>query len=184
MTYQTGTEKRTGKSPTRHWRPFMEVIGRGKPSYMIRFHLTPWGWWRWRRLYLHILGRPDADREHHDHPWSFWTIILFGGYTEISHQMNDAGQPMIQPGLYPDEDRPILVEDKLGWLSVRFRPATHAHLITKLHTRRVVTLVLRSNEKEREWGFWQREDVTHGGRVRQFRWIPWRQYHAPEGFEG
>ena len=171
MTVQTGTQHRTGKNPTNHWRPFMEVIGRGKPSYMIRFHLTPFGWWKWRRAYLHILGRPDADREYHDHPWSFWTLILFGGYTETSHVMNGRGYPT---GNY--------TEDRLGFLSVRKRPATHAHLITKLHTRRVVTLVLRSNEKEREWGFWQhddREPMNVG-----WSWIPWKVYHAPEGFEG
>jgi hypothetical protein len=173
MTYQTGTEKRTGKSPTRHWRPFMEVIGRGKPSYMIRFHLTPWGWWRWRRLYLHILGRPDADREYHDHPWSFWTIILFGGYTETSHVLHETGR-LSPTGRFK--------KDRLGFLSIRYRPATHAHLITKLHTRRVVTLVLRDNEKAREWGFWKHDDrlpMDTG-----WSWIPWRQYHAPEGFEG
>jgi len=179
MTYQTGTEKRTGKSPTRHWRPFMEVIGRGKPSYMIRFHLTPFGWWKWRRLYLHILGRPDADREFHDHPWSFWTIILFGGYTETSHVMEkrEDGHDGVRPsGEY--------VVDRIGWMGVRYRPATHAHLITKLHTRRVVTLVLRDNAKARDWGFWKFDDYNETDPARFWRWIPWRQYHAPEGFEG
>ena len=171
MTFQTGTQKRTGKNPTRHWRPFMEVIGRGKPSYRIRFHLTPFGWWKWRRAYLHILGRPDADREYHDHPWSFWTIVLFGGYTETSHVLRSEGTPT---GRFKD--------DRIGWLGVRYRPATHAHLITKLHTRRVVTLVLRDNEKAREWGFWKHDD-TQPMNV-GWSWIPWTVYHAPEGFEG
>ncbi|USN15060.1 hypothetical protein LESZY_00260 [Brevundimonas phage vB_BpoS-Leszy] len=166
MTVQTGTQHRTGKNPTNHWRPFMEVIGRGKPSYMIRFHLTPFGWWKWRRAYLHILGRPDADREYHDHPWSFWTLILFGGYTETSHVMNGRGYPT---GNY--------TEDRLGFLSVRKRPATHAHLITKLHTRRVVTLVLRDNEKAREWGFWSYEGASCG-ESGYWRWIPWKVYHG------
>lgn len=167
MTDQSsGTFLRTKRSPTNFWRPFMEVIGRGKPSYMIRVHLTPFGWWKWRRAYLHILGRPDDDREYHDHPWSFWTIVLFGGYTETSHIMTR--------GFKQVSARPTgtFREDRIGWLGVRYRPATHAHLITRLHTRRVVTLVLRDNTKARDWGFWKQDDTG------RWSWIPWREYHG------
>ena len=163
---------RTGKEPTDHPVPYVEKIGEGNPSYMIRCHLTPFKWWPWRRVYLHVLGRPDKDREYHDHPWSFWTIILWGGYTEKSHILNDDGTPT---GVYAD--------DKLGWLSVRFRPATHAHKITKLHTKRVITLVLRSNQKDRDWGFWCKKRQDEDGKKipasrQPWIWVPWRQYHG------
>lgn len=32
-------------------------------------------------LMLHKMYRPDADRCHHDHPWPFTTLVLWGGYT-------------------------------------------------------------------------------------------------------
>lgn len=47
--------------------------------YMRRFVLleTPW-----TRIYVHNLCSSDPDPELHDHPWSFVSIILKGGYTE------------------------------------------------------------------------------------------------------
>lgn len=163
---QSGSKARTGKDPSNHPLPFVEIIGRGKPSYMIRVHLTPFGWWKWRRAYLHVLGRPDADREHHDHPWSFWTLVLWGGYTEKAHVLNGRGRPTGE-----------IKRDILSIGSVRYRPATHAHLITRLHTKRVVTLVLRDNVKVRDWGFWSYEGANAADSG-YWRWIPWREYHA------
>jgi hypothetical protein len=34
---------------------------------------------------IHEILRSDADRHLHDHPWSYTTIILKGGYTEVTH---------------------------------------------------------------------------------------------------
>ena len=31
---------------------------------------------------LHHIVRPDGDRCEHDHPWSFITFVLYGGYKE------------------------------------------------------------------------------------------------------
>jgi hypothetical protein len=39
----------------------------------------PCGW----SIKLHHLLRPDYDRCPHDHPWNFWSLILWGGYEEI-----------------------------------------------------------------------------------------------------
>lgn len=33
-------------------------------------------------LKLHIILRSDDDRALHDHPWTFWTLMLSGGYWE------------------------------------------------------------------------------------------------------
>lgn len=33
-------------------------------------------------LYLHWINEPDTDRDLHDHPWVFWSLILRGGYSE------------------------------------------------------------------------------------------------------
>jgi hypothetical protein len=37
---------------------------------------------RWFAVYLHEFLRSDGDRCLHDHPWSFVSIILSGGYWE------------------------------------------------------------------------------------------------------
>lgn len=46
---------------------------------MIRYKLlhTPWF-----GLYFHRIMRSDMGRHFHDHPWSFLSLILRGGYTE------------------------------------------------------------------------------------------------------
>ena len=160
---------------TPHKLPYVEKIGPGNPSYMIRLHLTPWKWWTLPRLYLHILGRPDEDREYHDHPWGFTTLVLWGGYTETSHIFEEIGDQYFPTGKHHI--------DRLGFLSIRKRYATHAHLITQLHAKRVVTLVMRDNKRQRDWGFWKEVwNKVGGGRkdsgaeMKGWKWVPWYEY--------
>ena len=163
--------------------PYIEKIGgREDGDYLTRIHLTPFKWWPWKRFYLHIFSRPDKDRELHDHPWNFTTIVLFGGYDEISHKLDDRGHPVViqkgqslgplSPLFHP---MPVIFPDRLGFLSVRHRPATHAHKITRLHTRRVVTLVIRDNSRSREWGFWCGAQDVETGEL-SYHWRKWTDY--------
>lgn len=48
-------------------------------AYLVRWRLlqTPWF-----AVYLHHILRSDDDRALHDHPWSFASVILAGGYFE------------------------------------------------------------------------------------------------------
>lgn len=48
-------------------------------TYLKRYRLieTPWF-----RIYLHRIYLSDNDRDFHDHPWSFVSFILQGGYIE------------------------------------------------------------------------------------------------------
>lgn len=48
-------------------------------DYLTRWRLvsTPWG-----GIYLHKLTGPDPRRTLHDHPWSFLSLVLRGGYVE------------------------------------------------------------------------------------------------------
>lgn len=39
----------------------------------------------WFGVYLHDIFEPDGDRDPHDHPWNFTSIVLRGGYTEVIH---------------------------------------------------------------------------------------------------
>lgn len=85
---------------------------------------------RWLSIYLHHLVASDEDRALHDHPWSFLTFLLTGGYYEYT-------------------------EDGRFWrrqFSALYRPAEWAHRLEL--TRPVWTLVFRWSRR-REWGFWQ-----------------------------
>lgn len=33
-------------------------------------------------IYIHYIAKSDEDKNPHSHPWSFWSLILFGGYYE------------------------------------------------------------------------------------------------------
>ena len=73
--------------------------------YMRRWWLVPRN--RWCNVYLHHIRRDDDDRALHDHPWPSLSLILRGGYTEVTA----LGQERYEAG------------------SVIFRRATHAHRI-------------------------------------------------------
>lgn len=36
----------------------------------------------WPNIYIHTILKSDVDRDPHDHPWNYCTIILAGGYWE------------------------------------------------------------------------------------------------------
>lgn len=59
--------------------PFKEIGWTEIGEVFYRFQLlkTPWF-----NLYLHRLYAPNWHGDCHDHPWSFWTLILFNGYLE------------------------------------------------------------------------------------------------------
>lgn len=91
-----------------------------------------------RKLLVHHF-RPHAERDFHDHPWPFRTLVVWGGYVDESLQPSAAATG--------HADHPIVV-DRLGWLSMRKRPALHAHRTSC--TRHTVTVVL-TGSPERDW---------------------------------
>jgi hypothetical protein len=36
----------------------------------------------WFNIYLHRIFRDDQDKDPHNHPWNFWSIILWGAFIE------------------------------------------------------------------------------------------------------
>ena len=83
---------------------------------------------RWA-VYLHHLHTSDEDRALHDHPWSFVTWLVGGGYYEHT----PAGRCWHRR------------------FSVLWRPAEFRHRLEL--PRPTWTLVLRFRRR-REWGFW------------------------------
>ena len=81
-------------------------------------------------LYLHHFDHPDPERDPHDHPWGFISLILAGEYIE-------------QVGATEHHHKPG---------DVLVRPAEFAHRVAHLPKGECWTLVLHG-PKCREWGF-------------------------------
>lgn len=124
---------------------FLRVYRDDLGGYMHRWIAeTPLG-----TLRLHHILRSDAGRDLHDHPWDFWSLLLTGGYYEVT----------------PDPDVPWATRGRAipRWSLVR-RKAEDLHQL--LLDRPVWTLVW-TGPKRRSWGFQTRRG-----------WVNWRQYHA------
>jgi hypothetical protein len=79
---------------------------------------------------LHHWLAPDDDRAKHDHPWSFTTFVLKGGYTDSS----PSG------------------EEHLRAPAIRHRKAEHQH--TVFPDPGCAWTVIITGPKTRQWGFW------------------------------
>ena len=103
-------------------RPYLHLEG-----YMERFWIFQT---RWLSARLHRILRSDHDRDLHDHPWDYATVILRGGYWEVT----DAGKRWYGPG------------------SILLRRATHLHRLI-LPSGAPATTLFVHRRKSREWGF-------------------------------
>jgi hypothetical protein len=63
-------------------RPPDFIIGGADNPYIRRWWIIPRN--RWFNIYLHHILRSDDDRALHDHPWWNLSIILKGGYNEVT----------------------------------------------------------------------------------------------------
>jgi hypothetical protein len=78
----TGGVKVTGKRSPR-WAFMNKMVipstRNAGETYLTRLRIiqTPWF-----GVYVHDINEPDYDFHPHDHPWSFISVILRGGYTE------------------------------------------------------------------------------------------------------
>jgi hypothetical protein len=86
---------------------------------------------------IHNFHRGDEDPSAHDHPFSFYSLVLIGGYREF----NEDGEFIIRKPL-----------------SLTYRPATHRHRVEPL-TRHCWTLCIKT-KVDRVWGFWTNGTFT------------------------
>ncbi len=109
-------------------------------TYLTRWRLigTPWC-----SLYLHKIATPDSRPTLHDHPWSFISLILTGGYDEIRLDPID---------LTPRRRR-------RRWLNVMRRD--DAHYIARLHNNRPCWTLLLVGRRRRTWGYWRYQKGGH-----------------------
>ena len=125
------TQEVGGSSPSprtqRKWALALnEQLGLPECPYVIRWRLeTPWF-----SIRLHHWLASDDDRAKHDHPWSFVTFVLRGGYTDAS----------------PSGD------EHLKAPAVRYRDATHQH--TVFPDAGGAWTIIITGPIVRKWGFW------------------------------
>jgi len=119
----------------------------GQP-YLRRFYIFEC---RWGNVYLHQILRSDGDRDLHDHPWDFTSIILKGGYTEVNRVVFEDGTTANLECWWEQGD------------IIRHRAEDAHRLILEPNTT-TWTLVF-TGPKRREWGF-----HTPSG------WLHWVRY--------
>lgn len=99
-------------------------------------------------VYLHHIHREDRDRDPHDHPWWFASLILEGAYTER---------------VFPDKGSTVCYTVHRHRFSWHRMGRGSAHMIMKLNAP-LWTLVI-TGPRRGNWGFYP------GG-----RFVPWREY--------
>jgi hypothetical protein len=106
-------------------------IGRLGDTYLTRWTLLGRRLVGGGKLFLHLFHRGDAEPYPHDHPWGFWSLILAGGYWEVTA---DGKRKWYGPG------------------RLLRRPADWQHRVELPQGRKCWTLVW-TGPKVRGWGF-------------------------------
>lgn len=110
-----------------------EIVSKQGVVYFRRYRLlqTPWF-----AVYVHQICRSDEDKDPHDHPWNFTSVILEGAYQEDSWYPPNFDKMQIKNYYSGD-----VIEHK----------AEDAHKL-RLISSEVWTLVFTSG-RERVWGY-------------------------------
>lgn len=103
----------------------------GVPTYLTRWDVLGNRFGAGLKLFIHLFHRGDAELYFHDHPWPFWSLILWGGYWEHT----ESGRSWYRPG------------------RLLRRPAEWRHRVELPEGRRCWTLIW-TGAKVRSWGFW------------------------------
>jgi hypothetical protein len=109
----------------------------------------------WFGVYLHRLDVPDPGVDLHDHPWTFASVILRGGYDEEVCDTDDAEDCARWAERWPGTCTRGFTR---SWTarSVHRLLLTECHRITRLHRSPTWTLII-TGPRRRSWGFYQPE---------------------------
>lgn len=114
------------------------VIGKPGSPYLNRWYVIPRN--RIFNIYLHEILRSDDDRALHDHPWINLSIVLRGGYVEVTPYQSAEPDGVVRM----DWRRPG---------SVVLRRPTAAHRLEVQDGQPCWSLFI-TGPKVRDWGFW------------------------------
>jgi hypothetical protein len=119
-------------------------------------YLDRWGWGgSVAGLFLHRMCGPDPADHLHDHPWTFVSLILWGGYTEERADTRSAPLYAALARRWPGSCTPGAPEERRP-LSVRLMRLDEAHRIVSLRRRTSWSVVLHL-PRRRKWGFYTPE---------------------------
>lgn len=118
-------------------------------AYLVRLRIvqTPW-----LSVYVHDIHQPDTDRDPHNHPWTFWSLVLRGGYTEQLHPI---------PYVHVDTWR----TNTWRRFSLHRMDRSSAHRI--VHAQPGLKTLVITGRRRSTWGFFTQ---PWGG------FVPWQQY--------
>lgn len=119
-----------------------------------RVFLDRWGWEskRFGGIFLHKMSAPDPGVDLHDHPWSFASLILWGGYTEERSNIRDApyASRMVEQSRVMEHRG--LVEHRRPW-SVKVMRLDECHRIIDLFKGTSWSIIVHGPARRR-WGFY------------------------------
>jgi len=123
-------------------------------GYITRLHIIKSPWWA---IMLHWINGPDPEPHMHDHPVTFLSVILRGGYVEkmpiVRHQFTVMGWV----------ERPGVAHYERRWFNY-IRAGKHIHTIVYVKPNTLTLCFV--GPKVREWGF-----HTEDG------WVFWKEYN-------
>ena len=111
-----------------------QVIGDGTwpLPYMLRWEILRF---LGMTVKVHVFMKSDRDC-HHDHPWSFLTLVVGGRYVEeILNEDGTTKQVTRKP------------------MTIAYRKAEHKHRVLLIDEKPCLTIVL-TFRRSRDWGFW------------------------------
>lgn len=114
------------------WMELFTINGTDDKPYMTRIYVINN---KWFGIKIHFWHRPDADREFHDHPWDFLTLVIKGQYAE--QRPHDG----------------VSFRDAGRWA---FRKATDLHKVVGVAPGTVSIVI--NGRKKNDWGFKSRTD--------------------------
>lgn len=119
----------------------------------------------WFGMYVHWL-RVEDEGNLHNHPWSFGSVVLRGGYRECVERF-------ISHHRIPH----VLSHDERTWrrLSYHRIHTDEFHMIIKLLRKPTITLLFVGN-RDNPWGF-----LTHVGYVDKDVYMSQRRLYPPHG---
>ncbi|MCV7175095.1 hypothetical protein [Mycolicibacterium sphagni] len=158
-----------------------QIIGEPTP-FLRRWYLLPKT--KWFKVYLHQFVRSDDDRALHDHPWSFTSLVLRGGYDEITENKLIRRRPgsfafrpatvchrvVLRPRPCPSCKGTGIGWGRIpsGWLET---DCGHCDGSGRVGENPSWTLII-TGPKVREWGFWCPPRVAGAAK----RFVHWRQW--------
>lgn len=140
-------------------------------------YMDRWGIERspWFGIYVHRFTAPDPGIDLHDHPWTFWSLVLKGGYTEERCDVRDAPRRAFAAEVGQCERGRSVHRRRFSVRSLRL---DECHRIVSLDGPVCWTLVVHGSWR-RKWGFYLPagfvESHVYGQTVRSKRRDLWEE---------